>query len=143
MKLSILIIACLFTVSVTKAQDVGLTGIWTMFELSMITDTNSITGMKDQKTGEDMIKARVGVVTYFLMADGKFKQTLIKPGESTESLYSEGVWKTNGNHLLITISEGGQDSVSDFSFEKKGETLILRRIIFDRKLTTIMSFRKR
>jgi len=119
-----------------SAQDIDLTGTWTMFEL-----TYSSNEGKNTMT-EDKMKADGSVTDYFLMDEGKFKMVSNMSGTGTMDTY-EGTWKLAEKKLTFSIKIGERlmDVVWDFEF--KENIMNLSRTSPDGSLTIINSFKRK
>ena len=68
MKTTVLLLLCFLSFYATRAQDIDLTGTWTMFEMTYVSDQGN------QVMTEDEMKAEGAVSEYFFMEEGKFKE---------------------------------------------------------------------
>jgi len=136
MKTTVCFLLCFLAVSVSDAQDIKLTGTWTMFEMAYV----SIEGI--QKKSEDQMKADESVTDFFFMEDGKFKQTSNMSGTGTLDTY-EGTYKVNGKELIITLQIGERTMDVDYTWEMKENALVLTRTSPDGKMKIIAAYRKK
>jgi hypothetical protein len=136
MKTAAFILLCFLCSAVTVAQDINLTGTWTMFEMTYAS------GQEKNTMTEDQMKAEGAVTDLFLMDEGKLKQTSNMSGSGTMDTY-EGTWKFADNHLIISLKVGERlmDIVWDFEF--KDNVMKLSRTAPDGSMTIINSFRKK
>jgi len=136
MKTVILVLFRFLAVSAIEAQEIKLTGAWTMFEMAYVSDAGL------QKKSEDQMKADESVTDFFFMEDGKFKQTSNMSGTGTLDTY-EGTYKVNGKELIITLQIGERSMDVDYTWEIKENALVLTRTSPDKKMKIIAAYRKK
>ncbi len=136
MKTTVIILLCFLSFSACWAQDIDLTGTWTMFEMTYVNAEG------EQTMTEDQMKADSAVSDYFFMEDGKFKMTSNMSGTGTLDTY-EGTWKLAEGKLILSLNIGEQVMDVVWSFEYKDEAMNLSRTSPDGSLTIINSFRRK
>ena len=135
-KISLLLLFCLFTGKELLAQDIDITGTWTMFEMIW----NS--GDEVNKTTEEQLKDQEMTTDYFLMPDGKFK--LISNMTGSGNLETvEGTWKLEGDKLIFSlrVDENSRDLIWDFEF--KDDYIHLKRTSPDGSTSVVNSFKRK
>ena len=137
MKTTVFLVLSLLFFSGSRAQDVDLTGTWTMFEMTHVTDQGI------QKMTEDQMKANSAVTDYFFMKGGKFKQTSNMADESGTMDTYEGTWKLNGNKLTLHLKIGEALMNLIWNVEFKDNVLNLSRTSPDGSFTIKNSFRRK
>ncbi|MCK5368681.1 MAG: hypothetical protein KAQ62_09015, partial [Cyclobacteriaceae bacterium] len=84
--ISLLVLFCLLTAKEIQAQEIDITGTWTMFEMIWTS------GEEVNKTTKDQLKDEGMTSEYFFMPDGKLK--LISNMTGSGNLETvEGTWK--------------------------------------------------
>ncbi|MCX6255676.1 MAG: lipocalin family protein [Bacteroidia bacterium] len=136
MKTTVFLLLCFLSFSASRAQVIDLTGTWTMFEMTYVTDQGN------QKMTEDQMKANGSVTDFFFMEEGKFKQTSNMSGSGTLDTY-EGTWKLMENKLTLTLKIGEQLMDLVWNVEFKDNVLNLSRTSPDGSLTIINTFRRK
>ena len=92
--ISLLLLFCLLTGKDLKAQEVDITGTWTMYEMIWTS------GEEVNKTTEDQLKDEGMNTEYSFMPDGKVK--LISNMTGSGNLENmEGAWKLEGEKLTF------------------------------------------
>ncbi len=136
MKISLFVLFCLFTGKGLLAQEIDITGTWTMFEMTW---TN---GDEVNKTTEEQLKDQGMTSDYFFMPDGKLK--LISNMTGSGNLETvEGTWKLEGDNLIcsLTVNENPVDISWDFEF--KDDFILLKRISPDGSTSVVNSFKRK
>jgi hypothetical protein len=136
MKTLILALICVATSFGLKAQDKRLIGTWTIIDLIYVTEQGT------QKVMEAEIKAGTATTDFFIMEDGKFKQTSNMSGSGTLDTY-EGTWKTSENKLILTLKIGEQVHDIEWGYELKDNTLALTRANPTGTMKIVNTFRKK
>jgi hypothetical protein len=131
-----LLLFSLLTFSVAKAQVTDITGTWTMFEMTYITDQG------DQKMSEEQMKAKGSLTDYSFLPDGKFTMTSNMSGSGTTDTY-EGTWKFEGNDLKYSVRVNDQVMDIVWKFEFKDNIMKLSRSSPDGSFTIVNSFRRK
>lgn len=136
MKTAVLFLLFLLTAPAIKAQEVNFIGTWTMFEMVYIVGENT------QKMTEDMMKINNAFTDFFIMEQGKFRQTSNMAGSGTTETY-EGTWKVAEKKLIITLLINNQPRDVDYTWEMKPDALILTRTSPDGSMKIISSYKKK
>ena len=135
-KISLLLLFCLFTAKELLAQEIDITGTWTMFEMTW----NS--GDEVNKTTEEQLKDQGMTTDYFFMPDGKLK--LISNMTGSGNLETvEGTWKLEGDKLIFSlrVDENPVDMIWDFEF--KDDFIHLERTSPDGSTSVVNSFKRK
>ena len=135
-KISLLLLFCLFTGKELLAQEIDITGTWTMFE--MIWES----GDEVNKTTEEQLKDEGMTTDYFLMPDGKLK--LISNMTGSGNLETvEGTWKLEGEKLIFSfrVDENPVDMIWDFKFID--DFIHLKRTSPDGSTSVVNSFKRK
>lgn len=136
MKTKTFLLVCLLSCSAIQAQDIDLTGTWTMFEMTW---TN---GQNINKTSEDQLKADGAFSDYFLMPEGKFKLVSNMTGSGNTDTY-EGTWKLDGNKLVIGLSVEGNSMDIVWDLDYKDGIMNLKRTSPDGSTSVVNAFRRK
>lgn len=134
--ISLLVMFCLFTGMELLAQDVDITGNWTMFEMTWTTPDTVSTTTEDQLKAEEMFS------DYSFMPEGKLNvvSNMIGTG-NVETI--EGIWKLDGDKLTTGfIMEGNQRDIV-WGFEFKDDVIYLSRTSPDGSATVVNSFKRK
>ena len=134
--ISLFVLFCLFTGREMLAQEVDITGTWTMFEMIWTS------GDEVNKTTEDQLKDEGMSSEYDFMPDGKMKLTSNMTGSGNMENV-EATWKLEGDKLTCTfIMEGNsRDIVWDFEF--KDDVIHLKRTAPDGSSSVVNSFKRK
>ncbi len=133
MKTTVVLLLCWLTTSVSEAQEVNLTGTWSMFEISYQTDKGT------QKTTEEQLKAKGSVTDFHFMDKGNFRQTSKLSGSGAMDTYN-GTWKIAGNKLIVTLNLGEQKVDQDYTYKLEENRLTLTRTNHDGTIKIISSY---
>ena len=136
MRTIILLLICFLSFPALKSQIPDLTGTWTMFEMTYVSDQGT------QKMTEEQMKAEGAVTEMFFMEAGKFRQTSNMSGSGTLDTY-EGTWKLDGNQVVLTLKIGDRMMDVVWKAEFRDNALNLSRTSPDGSLTIINTFRKK
>lgn len=120
----------------TSDQGINPEGTWGITACAYVSQGGT------QNVFVNEIKNGQAVTDFFFMKDGKFKQTSNMSGTGTLDTY-EGTWKTSGTKLIITLLIGGSQADVDYTFEQKGDVLILTRTSPDGSMSIVNTFRKK
>ena len=134
--ISLLVLFCLFTAKEIQAQEIDITGTWTIFEMTWTS------GDEVNKTTEDQLKDQEMTSDYFFMPDGKLK--LISNMTGSERLETaEGTWKLEGDKLIcsLRVEENPVDIIWDFEF--KDDVIHLKRTSPDGSTSVVNSFKRK
>ena len=134
--ISLLVLFCLFTAKEIQAQEIDITGTWTMFEMIWTS------GDEVNKTTEDQLKDEGMTSEYFFMPDGKVK--LISNMTGSEKLETmEGTWKLAEDKLTFSLlmEENPVDITWDFEF--KDDVIHLTRSSPDGSTSVVNSFKRK
>ena len=135
-KISLLLLFCLFTGKELLAQDIDITGTWTMFEMTWTS------GDEVNLTTEDQLKDQEMMTDYSIMPDGKFKFISNMTGSGNLET-AEGTWKLEGDKLTCSLSveENLVDIIWDFEF--KDDVIHLKRTSPDGSASVVNSFKRK
>jgi len=135
MKASLFLFLSLLVCMAIQAQDIDITGTWTMFEMTW---TN---GQDINTTTEDQLTAQGQSSDYFINPDGTFKMVSNMTGSGNLETY-EGTWKLEGNKLTfgIRMGEDLRDIIWDFEF--KDDVMNLKRTSPDGSISVVNRFKK-
>ena len=134
--ISLLVLFCLFTAKEIQAQEIDITGTWTMFEMIWTS------GDEVNKTTEDQLKDEGMTSEYFFMPDGKLN--LISNMTGSEKLETmEGTWKLAEDKLTFSLmmEENPVDITWDFEF--KDDVIHLTRTSPDGSTSVVNSFKRK
>ena len=134
--ISLLVLFCLLTAKEIQAQEIDITGTWTMFEMIWTS------GEEVNKTTKDQLKDEGMTSEYFFMPDGKLK--LISNMTGSGNLETvEGTWKLAEDKLTCSLSvdENLVDITWDFEF--KDEVIHLKRTSPDGSTSVVNSFKRK
>jgi len=135
-KISLLLLFCLLTGKEIQAQEIDLTGTWTMFEMIWTS------GEEVNKTTEDQMKDQGMTSEYFFMPDGEFKLISNMTGSGNMET-AEGTWKLEGDKLTCSfrMDENPVDIIWDFGF--KDDVINLKRTSPDGSTSVVNSFKRK
>ena len=134
--ISLLLLFCLFTGKELLAQEIDITGTWTMFEMTWSS------GDEVNLTTEDQLKDQGMSSDYFFMPEGKLK--LISNMTGSGNLETvEGTWKLEGDKLTTSfqVDEKLMDIIWDFEF--KDDFFHLKRTSPDGSTSVVNSFKQK
>jgi len=134
--ISLFVLCCLLTAKEIQAQEIDITGTWTIFEMTWTS------GEEVNKTTEDQLKDQEMTSDYFFMPDGKLK--LITNMTGSERLETaEGTWKLEGDKLIcsLRVEENPVDIIWDFEF--KDDVIHLKRTSPDGSTSVVNSFKRK
>ncbi|MCK5704723.1 MAG: hypothetical protein KAI29_26400 [Cyclobacteriaceae bacterium] len=134
--ISLLVLFCLLTAKEIQAQEIDITGTWTMVEMIWTS------GEEVNKTTKDQLKDEGMTSEYFFMPDGKLK--LISNMTGSGNLETvEGTWKLAEDKLTCSLSvdENLVDITWDFEF--KDEVIHLKRTSPDGSTSVVNSFKRK
>ncbi len=136
MKTSLLL--CLFHLAgmAIQAQDIDITGTWTMYEMAWTS------GQDVNRTTEDQIKEQEMITDYFFMPEGEFKLVSNMTGSGNMET-AEGTWKLEGNLLTCSVKIGENLVDIVWDFELKDETIHLKRNSPDGSTSVVNSFKRK
>jgi len=133
MKIKICLFLIFFAWLSMQAQDVDISGTWTMYEMTWTSgqDVNTTTAVQMEDQGM--------MTDYFFMPDGSFKLISNMTG-SGETEAAEGTWKLEGDQLTYRIKMG--ENVMDFTwdFDFNGKVIGLKRTSPDGSTSVLNSF---
>ena len=135
-KISLLLVFCLFTGKELLAQEIDITGSWTMFEMTWTS------GDEVNRTTEDQLKDEGMYSDYFLMPEGKLKLVSNMTG-SGDLETVEGTWKLEEDKLTtsIKVDDNLMDIIWDFEF--KDDFIYLKRTAPDGSTSVVNSFKRK
>jgi hypothetical protein len=127
---------CLLTAKVSKAQEIDITGEWTMYEMIWTTGEQVNTTTEEQLKAEDMFS------DYSFMPEGKLKLVSNMTGSGNlESM--DGKWKLDGDKLTCTFVMEGIERDLVWDFESKDDSIHLIRTSPDGSTTVVNSFKRK
>ncbi len=134
--ISLLLLFCLFTGKELLAQEIDITGTWTMFEMIWTS------GDEVNLTTEDQLKDEGMMTDYFLMPDGKLKLISNMTGSERKETM-EGTWKLAEDKLTcsLQLDENLVDIIWDFEF--KDDVFHLMRTSPDGSSSVVNSFKRK
>jgi hypothetical protein len=134
--ISLLVLFCLFTAKEIQAQEIDITGTWTMFEMTWTS------GEEVNTTTEDQLKDEGMTSDYFFMPEGKLKLISNMTGSGILET-AEGSWKLAEDKLTFSLSvdENLMDIIWDFEF--KDEVIDLKRTSPDGSATVVTSLKRK
>ena len=118
--IGLLLMFCLFTGRELLAQEVDITGDWTLFEMTWTS------GDEVNTTTEAQLKDEGRYSDYFFMPDGNLKLVTNMAG-SGELQTVEGTWKLEGDKLVNTFTMQGNSRDIIWDFEFKDDVIYLKR----------------
>ena len=135
-KISLLLLICLFTGKELLAQEVDITGSWTMFEMIWTS------GDEVNTTTEEQLKDQGMYSDYSFMPDGKVELISNMTGSGILETY-KGTWKLEGDKLTFSliIEENPVNIVWDFEF--KDDFIHLMRSAPDGSSSVVNSFKRK
>ena len=137
MEKTVLILLCLWSVSISNAQVNDLIGKWTRFEQTQLEFGSSPVIMN-----EDYFKAEGTFADYLFMEDGKFVKTDRLLGD--DKVYTlNGTWKITENSLLMTFQQTDkQEHIINYTYQLRKDTLTMTLYSPDGKDKLVVSYRK-
>ncbi len=111
---------CISTFSISNAQVKELIGSWNLNEFTFVNEKNKDT------MNSDKLKEDGSVWDLFFMEDNKFKQTSNMSGSGTMDS-QEGTWKSSDDSLNLILEINNQNLELNYTYELKGNNLILFR----------------
>mgnify|MGYP001820269957 CR=1 FL=1 len=134
--ISLFAIICLFTGMELLAQDVDITGNWTMFEMTWTTADEVNTTTEEQLKAEEMFS------DYSFMPEGKLNvvSNMIGTG-NVETM--EGTWKLEEDKLTTGFTIEGNQMDIVWGFEFKDDVIYLSRTSPDGSATVVNSFKRK
>ncbi len=134
--ISFILLFCLFTGMELLAQEIDITGTWTMYEMIWTS------GDEVYPTTEDQLKDEGMTTDYFLMPGGKFK--LVSNMTGSEKLETaEGTWKLEGDKLTFSFSMDENPVDITWDFEFKDDVIHLKRTSPDGSSSVVNSFKRK
>ena len=136
MKIRICLILCLFACKALQAQDIDISGTWSMFEMTWSS------GQDINTTTEDQLKDQGQMSEYFLMPDGTFKLSSNMTGSGKmENL--EGTWKLDGDKLTFSFKMGENVRDITWDFDYKDDVFNLKRTFPDGSTSVVNCFKRK
>jgi len=136
MKISLLLLACLLAGMAMQAQELDISGDWTMYEMTWTS------GDEVNTTTEDQLKAEGMFSDYSFMSDGNLKMVSNMTGSGNLETF-EGTWKLEGDQLTYSIDLGGNLRDFVWGFEFKDDMIYLKRSSPDGSTTVVNSFKRK
>ena len=134
--ISFMLLFCLLTAKDIQAQEVDISGTWTIFEMIWTS------GDEVNLTTEDQLKDPEMMTDYFLMPDGKLK--LISNMTGSGKLETvEGMWKLAEDRLTCSFSMEGNLVDINWDFEFKDDVIHLKRTSPDGATSVVNSFKRK
>ena len=128
---------CLFTGKELLAQDVDITGDWTMFEMKWTTPDTVST------TTEEQLKAEGMFSDYFFKPEGKLQVVSNMTSGSADVVTMDGTWKLVGDELTTGFTMGGNTRDIVWGFEFKDDMIYLSRSAPDGSATVVNAFKRK
>ena len=119
------------------AQEVDITGTWTMFEMTWTAGDEVNTVTEEQMNAEGMISE------YYFEPEGKLKIITNMAMRSDELQTVEGTWKLEGDKLTTGIIMEGNTMDIVWGFEFKDEVIMLTRSAPDGSATVVNSYKRK
>lgn len=135
-RFSVLIVLFLLAGLAIQAQDIDLTGTWTMYEMTWTTGDNVTTTTSNQMKNQGM------TTEYELMPEGKLKVVSNMTG-SGEMENMEGTWKLEGDKLTFSLNLDGNPMDVVWDFESRDEAIHLTRTSPDGATSVVNSFKRK
>lgn len=136
MKAIVFLLLCFLSLNASHAQEIDLTGTWTMFEMTYVSDQGN------QVMTAEQMKAEGAVTEYIFMEEGKVRLTSNMSGSGTLDTY-EGTWKLSDQKLTFSLNIGDRLMDVVWNFEYKDEAMNLSRTSPDGSMTIINSFKRK
>jgi len=135
-KIKLVLLVCLFTGMAMQAQEIDISGDWTMHEMTWTS------GDEVNTTTEDQLKAEGMFSDYFFISDGKLKMVSNMTGSGNIETF-EGTWKLEGDQLTYSISFDGNLRDFVWGFDFKDDMIYLQRSSPDGSTTVVNSFKRK
>ena len=135
-KISLFVLFCLFTGKEMLAQEVDITGSWTMFEMIWTS------GEEVNLTTEDQLKDEGMFAEYYFMPDAKLELVSNMTGSNKLETIA-GTWKLEKDKLTCSflVEENEMDIVWDFEF--KDDVIHLKRTAPDGSSSVVNSYKRK
>jgi len=135
-KISLLLLFCLFTGREMLAQEIDISGTWTMYEMIWST------GDDVNKTTEEQLLDQGMTSEYDLMPDGKVKLVSNMTGSGNMETV-EGTWKLDGDKLIFSFFFNDNPMELVWDFEYKDGCFHLKRTSPDGSTSVVNSFKRK
>ena len=135
-KISLLVLFCLFAGKELQAQNFDITGTWTMYEMT------GISGDEVKNTTEDQLKNEGMSREYSFMPDGKLKLIGNKAGFGNLETV-EGTWKLEGDKLTCSFKIDENHLAIIYDFEFKDDCIHLKQTFPDGSTSVVISFKRK
>jgi len=131
-----MLLFCLLTAKEIQAQEIDISGAWTMFEMTWTR------GDEVNLTTEDQLKDQEMMSDYFFMPDGELKLVSNMTGSGNLETV-EGTWKLAEDKLTcsLNVDENIVDVIWDFEFEN--DVIHLKRTSPDGSTSVVNSFKRK
>ena len=136
-KISLFLMFCLFTGMELLAQEVDITGNWTMFEMTWTS------GDEVNLTTEDQLKDEGMFSDYFFMPDGKLQIVSNMTSRSDQVETVDGTWKLEGDELTTGFTMEGNQMDIVWGFEFKDDIIYLKRTAPDGSTSVVNAFKRK
>ena len=135
--ISFILTFCLFAGTELLAQEVDITGTWTMYEMTWTS------GDQVNTTTEEQLKAEGMMSEYHFKPDGKITLITNMTSRSAEKQTLEGTWKLEGDKLTYGFVFDGNQRDFVWGFEYKDEAIHLSRSAPDGSSTVVNSLKRK
>lgn len=135
MKTLFLLFVITFSASLCKAQENNLVGTWNIIECAYSSGRGT-----ERILEQDILSGSI-VTKFFLMDEGKFKQTSNTSGAGSLDTY-QGSWEVSDNKLIITLYINNRSVKIEWDYDLKENILVLSRRNPTGNLTITNIFRK-
>lgn len=134
--ISLLLLFSLWNVREMQAQEIDITGTWTMIEMVWTS------GDEVNKTTEDQLKAEGMMSEYYFNSDGTLKIISNMTGSGNMETV-EGSWKLADEKLTCTLDMNGNSADIVWGFEFRDEVIHLTRNSPDGSTSVLNSFKRK
>ena len=135
-KISVLLLFCLLAGMAMQAQEVDISGTWTMYEMTWSTGNDVNTTTADQMKKEGMKSE------YEFTPEGKVKLVSNMTGSGNmENI--DGTWKLQGDKLTFSLNLEGNLVDIVWDFEYRDDAIHLTRTSPDGATSVVNSFKRK
>lgn len=136
MKTRICLLISVLATMALHAQEIDLTGTWTMYEMTWTSGQDATTTTEEQLKEEGMMS------DYYFGPDGSFKLVSNMTG-SGEMETVEGTWELEADHLNLQLTMGERSMGLQWDFSLHGEGFDLKRTSPDGSTTVVNCFKRK
>lgn len=134
--ISLLLLLCLLTGNKIQAQEIDISGSWTMYEMIWTS------GEEVNKTTEDQLKDQGMSSEYLFLADGTVTLSSNMTGSGNMEIM-DGTWKLEGDKLTFSLTMDGNPVDIVWDFEFKDDLIHLQRSSPDGSTSVVNSFKRK